>query len=108
MLDEVVKTPVIFLVLDDENLSQVMNNILQVKDRGATVIVLTNLKDISTKVNLASIDHLIELFPQPSLLAAACCVPPLLMICYYVALMKGINPDDSVVEAINFNLSINS
>ena len=37
---------VIFLVIDDENLSQVLSNILQVKERGATVIVITNLQDI--------------------------------------------------------------
>jgi glutamine---fructose-6-phosphate transaminase (isomerizing) len=38
---------VIFIVLQDEHLSQVLSNILQVKERGATTIVLTNLADIS-------------------------------------------------------------
>ena len=36
----------IFFALDDENLEQVLANILQVKERGATVIVLTNLPDL--------------------------------------------------------------
>lgn len=47
MIDEREKTSVVFIVLDDENLTQVLGIILQVKERGATVIVLTNLPDIN-------------------------------------------------------------
>ena len=64
------------------------------KERGATVIVLTNLPDIHKYIDTKEkIDFLIEMFPQKSLFAALCCCPPLLMICYYTALQKGINPD---------------
>ena len=37
---------VVFIVLQDEHLSQVLSNILQVKERGATTIVLTALPDL--------------------------------------------------------------
>ena len=47
MIDEQEKTPVIFLALADENIGQIISNILQVKERGATAIVITNLEDIS-------------------------------------------------------------
>jgi glucosamine 6-phosphate synthetase-like amidotransferase/phosphosugar isomerase protein len=53
----------IFLVLDDENLEQVLANILQVKERGATTIVFTNLPDIYHHVKPEKIDHLIKLTP---------------------------------------------
>jgi glucosamine 6-phosphate synthetase-like amidotransferase/phosphosugar isomerase protein len=76
-------------------------NILQVKDRGATVTVVTNLKDIYSKVDSSKIDHLIQVFPQKSIFAALLCVPPLLMVCYYTALARDINPDQNIIEAIN-------
>lgn len=60
MIDEKEKTPAVFIVLDDENLTQVLGIILQVKERGATVIVLTNLPDISLHINVKEkIDFLI-------------------------------------------------
>lgn len=70
-------------------------------------MVITNLPDIHKLIAKEAIDHLIEIFPQPSILAALCCIPPVLMICYYTALMKGINPDENVINAINFNQQVN-
>lgn len=64
MLDEDEKTAVIFLILDDENLDQCLMNILQVKERGATVTVVTNLKDIGKVCDASKIDFLIQIFPQ--------------------------------------------
>lgn len=103
MLDEEEKTAVMFFALDDENLNQLLANILQVKERGATVIVLTNLADIYTVISSEKIDHLIKVFPQPSLFASLLCCPPLLMTCYYTALAKGLNPDTNLMESINFD-----
>lgn len=104
MLDEDEKTAVIFFVLDDENLDQILANILQVKERGATVIVLTNLPDLNKHLDVEKkIDHLIELHPQKSYFAALICTTPLLMIVYYTALCKGLNPDECVLESINFH-----
>jgi len=45
LIDDKERTPVIFLAFADENLSQVIANIGQVKDRGATVFVITNAKE---------------------------------------------------------------
>ena len=92
----------IFFVIDDENLPQVLSNILQVKERGATVIVITNLTNIFTEVMPSKIDFLIQIFPQKSMFAPLLCTTPLLMIVYYTALAKGINPDDNVIAAINY------
>ena len=62
---------VIFLVLDDETITQVLSNILQVKERGATVIVLTNVPKIETMIDVdKKIDYLIRLFEQKSIFAA--------------------------------------
>lgn len=77
MIDDVAKTPVIFIVLQDEHLSQILSNILQVKERGATVIVLSALEDISEVIDLAKIDFLIKMDPHKSPIAALAAVPPL-------------------------------
>ena len=52
---------VIFILLDDQHLSQVLSNILQVKERGATTIILSALEDVSTVIDPAKIDFLIKL-----------------------------------------------
>ena len=70
MIDDEEKTPVIFIVLQDEHLSQVLSNILQVKERGATTIVLSALEDISTLIDPIKIDFLIKLDPNESVLTA--------------------------------------
>lgn len=62
---------------------------------------MTNLPNIHKNVKPEKIDHLIQLSPQKSLLAAMLAIPPLLMICYYTALAKGVNPDDQILQAIN-------
>lgn len=70
-----------------------MSNILQVKERGATTIVITNLANIDVLIDLEKIDHLIELTTVKSVLAAILACVPLQLICYLTALAKGINPD---------------
>ena len=57
-------------MLKDEHLSQILSNILQVKERGATTIVLTTLEDISTVIDPKKIDFLIKLDSCKSQLAA--------------------------------------
>ena len=95
--------PVIFFLLDDQGLTQVLANILQVKERGATCIVITNMKNVNEHIDAKEkIDFLITVAQEKSDFAALLCVPPLLSICYYTALVKGLNPDENVVDAINF------
>jgi len=50
---------VIFLLLDDETLSQTLHNVNQVKDRGSTVIVITNVADIESKIDPKMMDYFI-------------------------------------------------
>lgn len=70
MIDDVTSTPVIFIMLQDEHLSQILSNVLQVKERGATTIVLSALEDISTVIDPKKIDFLIQLDANKSILAA--------------------------------------
>lgn len=107
MIDESEKTAIIFLCLDDETINQVLSNILQVKERGATVIVFTNVPKIETLIEVdKKIDFLIPVFEHKSTLAALTCTIPMLMIAYYTALEKGINPDEKVSDALNFNVTL--
>ena len=103
MIDDECSTPVVFVMLQDEHLSQILSNILQVKERGATTIVLSALDDITAHIDTVKIDFLIKLDPCASVLAALQAIPPLQLICYYTALARGINPDQQIFSAIDFN-----
>jgi len=50
---------VIFIVFKDEHLTQLIGNILQVKERGATTIIVTNLPKISDVIDITKIDFLV-------------------------------------------------
>jgi glucosamine--fructose-6-phosphate aminotransferase (isomerizing) len=90
------------MVFKDDHLTQLIGNILQVKERGATTIIVTNLPKISDVIDLVKIDYLIQLPPQATVLAGLMAVPPLQMLCYFTALERGINPDKQIFDAIDF------
>ena len=88
MIDEVEKTPgkcswmkisiVIFIVLDDEHKSQIISNIHQVKERGATTIILTNVADIGSLIDLDKLDYVVNLpTSKNDILAALQAIIPL-------------------------------
>jgi len=104
LIDDTEKTPVIFIALDDEHLNQIQSNILQVKDRGATVIVVTNCPQ---KVARDRIDSLIEV-PPSGLFGALLALVPLQLVCYYSSVEKGLNPDQETFDAIDFMHKISS
>lgn len=80
-----------------------MSNILQVKERGATSIILSALEDITTVIDPAKIDFLVKLSPNKSVLTALTAIPPLQLICYYTALARGVNPDQQIFNAHDYN-----
>ena len=93
MIDPVEATPVIIIALDDEHLSLTIRNIVELKRNGATVIVVSAVDDIVSKCEGKELDFIVQLEPDKSVLAAVQAIPSLLMICYYTALARGINPD---------------
>ena len=50
---------VFFLVFDDEHRSQILSNILQVKERGATTVIITDLPDITKFIDANKMDFII-------------------------------------------------
>ena len=42
MIDDVEKTPVIFILLDDDTFGQVESNIRQIRERGASIYIITD------------------------------------------------------------------
>lgn len=84
-------------------MSQVLSNILQVKERGATCIILSALEDITKVIDPAKIDFLVKLSPNKSVLTALTAIPPLQLICYYTALARGVNPDQQIFNAHDYN-----
>ena len=49
------------MVLNDEHRSQILSNILQVKERGATTVIITNLPDITKFIDACKMDFVIQL-----------------------------------------------
>ena len=97
-------TIVIFILLNDEHMSQILSNILQVKERGATTVVVTNLPDISKHIELSKLDFVVQLPPAqtPEVFSALQAVIPLQMICYLTAIKRGMDPDAQMLKAIDF------
>jgi glucosamine 6-phosphate synthetase-like amidotransferase/phosphosugar isomerase protein len=87
-----------FLLLNDEHRSQVLSNILQVKERGATTIVITNVPDLSSLIDETKMDFVIELPPanKMQVFGALQAVIPLQMICYLTTIKKGLVPDQQL------------
>ena len=83
--------PVIFVCPKDETHKTIISNIMEMKARGASVIVLCEEGDEEIK-RLA--DDFIEL-PRgiPEILSPILYVIPLQLLAYYVALERGLNPD---------------
>lgn len=104
MIDEAERTPVIFILLNDEHRSQILSNILQVKERGATTLIITNVDGIEKLIDLVKIDFLIQLPPikNQEVFAALQAVVPLQMICYQSAIKRGLDPDQQILKAIDF------
>jgi glucosamine 6-phosphate synthetase-like amidotransferase/phosphosugar isomerase protein len=50
---------VIFIVLDDAHLNQVLGNIGQVRERGATIIVITTVEGLEKLTDISKIHFLI-------------------------------------------------
>ena len=113
MIDEIEKTPgisikiltsiVLFIVLDDEHLVQILGNIGQVRERGASIIVVSCVENLESKIDISKIPFLIQLQPVRSLFAALQACSALQMIAYYTSLARGLNPDQQVFDAIDFN-----
>ncbi len=83
--------PVIFICPKDETHKTIVSNIMEMKARGASIIVLCEEGDEEIK-RLA--DDFVEL-PKgiPEILSPTLYVIPLQLLAYYVALEKRLNPD---------------
>ena len=83
--------PVIFVCPKDETHKTIISNIMEMKARGASIIVLCEEGDEEIK-RLA--DEFIEL-PKgiPEILSPILYVIPLQLLAYYIALERGLNPD---------------
>ena len=69
---------VIFIVLEDEHKSQIISNIHQVKERGATTIILTNVAEIGSLIDLDKLDYVVNIpTSKNEILAALQAIIPL-------------------------------
>lgn len=82
-------TPVFVLLTQQALAEKTMNALHEVKARGAYVIAVTQL-DLSPNEN---IDKVIKLPAMDDMFMPVCSVIPLQLFAYYVAVLKGYNPD---------------
>lgn len=81
-------TPIILIILNDEN-KDLMNNALhEVKGRGAKTIVITTDK----KILDAEADHVVQI-EENGLLSGLLSVIPLQLLAYYLSIAREIDPD---------------
>ncbi len=79
-------TPIILILLDDNDRSYMESTISEVKSRGAYTIVITNISGYNEgNINIT--------IPTNGPLSALLSVVPLQIISYKLSLLKGINPD---------------
>ena len=80
---------------------QILGNIGQVRERGASIIVVSCVENLESKIDISKIPFLIQLQPVKSLFAALQACSALQMIAYYSSLARGLNPDQQVFDAID-------
>jgi len=61
------------------------------------------VENLESKIDVSKIPFLIQLQPVKSLFAALQACSALQMIAYYSSLARGLNPDQQVFDAIDFN-----
>jgi len=81
-------TPIIMLILDDEDAADMLTAAHQVKARGADVYVVTDKRSLVKEIT----DHPIVI-PNNGPLTGLISVLPLQLIAYELSLLKGIDPD---------------
>jgi glucosamine--fructose-6-phosphate aminotransferase (isomerizing) len=90
-------TPIILLILEDQNRDRMIDALEQVKCRGAWTCVITNVFDQQIASHLDSLaDQVIQLPPETAkytLLAPLTCIVPLQRIALDLALVRGLDPD---------------
>lgn len=91
MIDSSKRTPVIVIVVDDENYDDMLSGYNQVKSRNATIILLTNCKEKFVS-STDKIDHIVEL-PGSGMMSSFYAIFAGQLIAYHCSVEKGINPD---------------
>ena len=81
--------PIIIICMDDEHKSRMISAAEEVRARGAVTYLITN-DETMKETNL--FDKLV-LVPDAGILSPLISVIPFQIICYQIALLKGINPD---------------
>jgi glucosamine--fructose-6-phosphate aminotransferase (isomerizing) len=81
-------TPIILILLNDENRDLMNNALHEVKGRGAkTIVITTDKKMLDTEA-----DHVIQI-QENGLLSGLLAVIPLQMLAYYLSIAREIDPD---------------
>ena len=95
--------PVIIIALNDEHFEKCINAMIEIKSRGAKVILITNVEKDSGRIkkektcllenSLRHADHVIHIPSEAKWIGDILSVIPIQVIAYRLALSRGLNPD---------------
>ena len=96
--------PVIIIALNDKHFDKCINAMIEIKSRGAKVILITNVKAVNEKPSekskgsllegaLKHADHVIQLPSEAKWVGEILSIIPIQMLAYKLALARELNPD---------------
>jgi len=83
--------PMVFICPKDETYEKIVEDIREMKDRGASIIAIAEEGD--TKIKALADDYIEVVKGMPEFLSPITCVIPLQLFAYYMAVERGLDPD---------------
>jgi len=83
--------PMVFICPRDETYEKIVEDIREMKDRGASIIAIAEEGD--TKIKALADDYIEVVKGMPEFLSPIICVIPLQLFAYYMAVERGLDPD---------------
>jgi glucosamine--fructose-6-phosphate aminotransferase (isomerizing) len=89
MIDSITRTPCIVIVVKDNFFDDMVTSLSQIVARNAFVVLLTNCRN---SIDISKIEYVVDL-PEEGLMSSFYGVFAGQLIAYYIAIIKGFNPD---------------
>lgn len=85
--------PVIIIALNDEHFDKCLNAMIEIKSRGAKIILITNMDTSTFAATSKKADYIIQLPTEAKWVGEILSIIPIQVLAYRLALAKKLNPD---------------
>ena len=95
--------PVIIIALNDEHFEKCINAMIEIRSRGANVILITNVEKNCGRIkkektsllenSLRHVNHVIHIPSEGKWIGEVLSIIPIQVLAYRLALARGLNPD---------------